>query len=249
MTRHYACEAFATIDDVYDAACGCEAVDGEDDALVATMIDQASDILALLSGLTVAGQCLTTVRPIYKGGCGPTAIANDWTTRFGGIDTIPLRGPNVDIVEILIDGNVIAASDYKLLDGLYLMRISANWPTINDLRRDETQTNTFAITYRFGWPHDKLTNMACVELACELIKDAKGQKSTLRGVTSINIQGATAQVRDRAGALRDGEEQIPVVARWMSLHAPDGPMQVSTVWSPELDQDWELVAVTGPSGS
>ncbi len=248
MTRTYACERFASISDIYDAACGCDLTVDVDDTFVANWLDVASDLLANLSGGVVSGRCLRTVRPVWRGSCGPASF--DWTTRFGGLETIPLRGPNVDIVEILIDGAVVAASDYKLLDGSFLLRIGSEWPKVNDLRRDDSQANTFSITYRFNPAVDTLTFLACVELTCELIKDARGKPSGLpRGVTQASIQGATVQVANRAQALRDGDEQIPVVARWMSVYAPDGPNSVSGVWSPEIDQDWFLVEESGPSGS
>lgn len=247
--RHFAFQRFATIQQVYDGCGGCDLVEGEDDATVATALDMASDILANLSGLQVMGVGLLTVRPVYLGGCAPRN-APDWTDRFGGLDTIPLPGPDIDVVEILIDGAVIAPSDYGLLNGQYLFRRSAEWPTRNDLRLASTEDGTFEITFRRGAEVDLLTTLAATELACELTRDMRGRPTGLgRGVTQASIQGATVVVADRAKALRDGEEQIPVVARWMSIYAPDGPQMVSDVWAPELRQNWNLVVVSGPSGS
>lgn len=258
MALNFACQPFVTADELLDGVCACD-LDAIDDAeLIDDMIDQASDMLSMATGGIVSGICQRTVRPVAL--CGeeydpfyPTYRQyplRDWRRQFGGLNSIPLRAQNPDIVSIHIDGAVISPSDYGLLEGKYLFRRSADWPTVNDLRKADTQVGTFSITYRFGRAPDRLARMACIELACELIKDAKGKPSGLpRGVTSANIQGASIQVRPRAEALRDGDEQIPVVSRFMSLWAPEGMNQVTGVWAPELEQFWNLVEVDGPSGS
>lgn len=253
MATRYACQPFITADDVLDASCGCD-LDAVDDAdLIELMIDQASDILSLVTGGVVSGICTVTVRPVNL--CHDPYIDSmypprDWRRQFGGINTIPLRGPNTDIVEVVVDGVVLNPSEYGLLDNQYLYRKAGCWPQRNDLTSPATQTNTFEITYRFGREPDKLTRMACIELACELLKDVKGKASSLpRGVTSASIQGASISVRNRADALRSGDEQIPVVARFMSIYANDGVNMVAGVWAPELEQFWNLVEVEGPSGS
>ena len=264
MTRNYACQAFAVADDIFDAPCGCDldSTAAEDIIFVEAMIDQASDMLSLATGGTVSGICTVTVRPValcntntvYYGRYEPiipTFPTHDHRRRFGGLNTVPLRGPNTDVVEVVINGVVINPAEYGLLDNLYLMRKIGNWPTYQDLTLDDTEAGTWAITYRFGRGADKLTKMACIELACELIKDATpGKQSSLpRGVVGASIQGASITIRDRAEALRDGAEQIPIVARFLSVYAYEGPGFHSGVWSPELDQDWNLVEVEGPSGS
>lgn len=253
MATRFACQPFITADDVLDAACGCDLDAVEDADLIDLMIDQASDILSLATGGLVSGICTVTVRPVAL--CHDPYIDSiypprDWRRQFGGINTIPLRGPNTDIVEITINGVVINPSEYGLLDNKYLFRRSGCWPSVNDLTLAATQTDTFEITYRFGREPDKLTQMATTELACELLKDLKGKATSLpRGVTSANIQGASISVRSRAEALRAGDEQIPVVSRFLSIYANDGMNMVSGVWAPELEQFWNLVEVEGPSGS
>jgi hypothetical protein len=258
MTLRVACQAFATAEQLLDSNCAC-ALDAEDDAeLIDEMLDEASDLLAQATGHAVTGICTVTVRPValcddnfdpFYPAYDRTSV-RDWRRQFGGLNSIPLRGPNVDVVEVIIDGTVLNPSEYGLLDGRYLFRRAGCWPSVNDLKLETTEPDTFGITYRFGTAGGALGRMACIELACELIKDAKGKSSSLpRGVTSANIQGASISVRDRAAALRDGEEQIPVISRFLANWAPDGPNAVVGVWSPELEQAWNLVQVEGPSGS
>lgn len=247
MTLHFACQAFITADDILDGKCGCELDETDDAELIADCIDQASDMLSVISSGMAAGVCTVTVRPVRLCSDGPAAF--DTTRRFGGIVTVPLRGPETRVVSVIVDGVVLNPSEYGLLDDRYLFRKVGCWPTSNNLRLDDTNVGTWSITYAFGFV-DKLTRMAATELACELIKDGLGKPNALpRGVTSISVQGASASVRNRAEALRDGDEQIPVLARWMSQYAYDGPHTVSGIYSPELDQGWELVEVEGASGS
>jgi len=259
MATRFACQPFVSVDDILDSMCGCDLDASEDVELIELMIDQASDMLSIATGGRISGICTVTVRPVAL--CNDRIwwdnaeylspfATRDWRRQFGGIDTIPLRGPNVDVLEVMIDGVVLNKSEYGLLDNEYLYRKSGCWPTVNDLQKTSLQINTFEITYRFGRDPDKLTRMACTELTCELLKDLKGKPSSLpRGVVSANIQGASLSVRSRAEALRDGDEQIPVVSRFLSVYAYDGPNMVSSVWAPELEQFWNLVEVEGPSGS
>lgn len=258
MALNFACQPFVTVEDVLDGVCACDLDEIDDGDLISDMIDTASDLLSMVTGGLVSGICTSVVRPValcdddfdpFYPKYARTTI-RDWRRQFGGLNSIPLRGPNTDIVEITIDGVVINPSDYGLLDRRFLFRRAGEWPTVNDLTKQSTASNTFEITYRFGNSPDRLARMACIELTCELLKDAKGKPNALpRGVTSATIQGASISVRPRAEALRDGDEQIPVVSRFLSVWAPDGQNQVSAVWAPELEQFWNLVEVSGPSGS
>lgn len=255
MTRRFACQAFITADFVIDGDCGCDldVNDADDEQLIEDMIDMGSDLICLLTGNLITGICTRTVRPVRL--CDTPYISNHPVfsnqRRFGGLDTIPLRGPNVDIVEIVIDGVVINPSDYGLTDNLYLFRRSACWPTANDLRLASTEIGTWEITLRFGVDPDYLTRMATRELVCELIKDQKGRQHALpRGVTSASLQGVSVQVaQSRADALREGNEQLPILARFLSVYGDLAPGAQVGVWSPELEQSWNLVEVEGPSGS
>lgn len=255
MTLQFACQRFCAAEDVFDSDCGCDLDDTvpADVAFVELMIDMASDLLSLISVIT--GICEVTVRPVSL--CGGADYQSqygspDWTNQFGGVETIPLRGPNTNVIEILIDGQVIPFAHYGLFDDSFLYRkVGGEWPTANNLLLDSTQTGTFEVTYRFGRDPDKLTKMAATELACELLLDATpGKKSNLpRGVTAANIQGAQVTIRDRAQALKEGSESIPVVNRFLFAYGLDSINQGGGVWSPELEQRWNLVQVLGGSGS
>ncbi len=245
----YACQQFATATDLLnDEKCACELDAGVDGALIEAVLDMASDALYMLSDGRVTGVCARTVRPVGEGWCPPIGF---WASVYGdapyfgtlhGKNVIPLRGPRVDVVEVLVDGVALTAGEYGLIDDVYLYRVDGSWPSASD----PTDANPFEVTYRFGWPPDFVTKQAAIELACELAKDALGKSSRLpQGTTSANIQGAAVAIRDIAD---DDAEGLARVARFLSLYVPR-ERERSGVWSPELGMGWRLAQAEGPSGS
>ena len=263
MTTQFACQRFATAAEFFaeDVSCGFNVDD--DTTMIESLLDQSSDILYHISGGRIHGICTSTVRPFspypaHRGDWmnwswpghdfGPyTATHENYN---GDLATVPLRGPNTDVVTVYIDGVVLNPSEYGLLDNYKLFRKGGlTWPTSNDLTKDLSQVGTWGITFRFGRTPDYVTKQAVIEMASELGAPLKGRESNLpAGVTSANIQGASITVQDRAEALRDGDQQIPAISRFVGLYAPSG-RGVSGVWSPELRHGLVLVEDEGPSGS
>lgn len=260
MALQFVCSQLCTIADVRATPEGCSFT-GVLDAAISDAIDEASDMLGILTGLRVHGVCTSTVYPVGSGGCGPRndgyyggdlsgwgwsvgSPRNNEADRFGGIQTIPLRGPDTSIVEIKIAGVTLLSTEYKLLDGIYLARVNGGWPSSNSL-----DASGWTITYSYGRAPDYLTRQAAAELAVQLAMFWNGFPNQLpNGLTGANVQGASYSLQDRAEALRAGDEQLPAVARFLGIYAPasaseDGRNRAS-VWSPELEQGWNLVTVT-----
>lgn len=263
MTLQFSCTRFASAAEFFAQECGCPWNATDDTPLVESVLDEASDMLCILSGLRIHGICQVTVRPVGSNAC----YLDPWRTSYGwnwGWDplaygtgpwwlqgTVPLRGPNTDIVDVHIDGALLADSDYGLVNDRYLQRLNGNtWPTANDITLDDTQPGTWSITYKFGRAPDWLTKQATLELACELAREYSNQDNHLPpGVTNAVIQGATVSLPDRADALAQGvNEGIPMVSRFLGVYAPEGQVR-SGVWSPELNLGIDLIEVEGPSGS
>lgn len=253
----YACQPFATVDQFFSGrvGCNCTAVEGEDDALVSTCIDMASDALCQLTGGRVAGICTRVVRPIGEGACwyfdgGYWGYGNE----FGGQNVIPLRGPSTDIISVVIDGALLPGTAYGLLNDRFLYRVDGEgWPSNNDLTKDTTEVGTWAIRYRFNPPPDKITGDAALELSCALVNNLMPgiQDRLMTGITSLNLQGATATIDDIVDALRNGAEDMVSVARFLGIYAPElnGGRNRAVIWSPEMERGWNLVEAEGPSGS
>lgn len=235
-----ACEPFATLEDVLSAPCACNLTEEDHGALIEEYIDEASDFLFVASGGRVAGRCTRTVWPVTDTyGCAR------WDSAYPGaqpfFDAIPLAGPNTEVLKVTIDGVILNPSEYRLYNGNMLIRRSGSWPTSNDLTKDDTDVGTFTVQERFGEAPSRLVSDATVELVCQMIREPNAL-SRLRGVTSANIQGVSVATDAAEG------EGLPAVARFLDRYAPRG-VAVSAVWSPESDNGWRLISVSGPSGS
>lgn len=237
-----ACQAFTTVDSILSKE-GC--VYSEADAiLIADAIDAASDILYVLSGGRVFGICTTTKRPIRRGDCTFWAPAS--YTDMYGVDCIPLTETLISVDVVKIDGVVLASSSYGLIDNHILFRRDGVWPTMNDLRLDDTDEGTFSITYSFGGDPDWLAVAAADELTLQLLAEDARRPGYLRGVTSANVQGASVQINQVAADM--AQKGTPQTARFLGVYAPAGGYPRGA-WAPEMDGGWELVEVEGPSGS
>lgn len=250
----FACSQLSTTADFFAYGCNCslQKDDAADVQTVSDSIDMASDMISILSGGVINGRCMMTLLPFGDGGgCFPMTLYGP-ASPFAGFSAIPLRGPNSEIVSVTIDGANVAASAYRIVhhQGIdYLMRIDGEaWPSANSF--DSSDSSNWSFTVRYGRGPDKITRDAVNELACELAEDFDGRKTMLPpGITSLNLQGASAQLEDMAEALRDGNENMPAVARFLGIYNPTGTRFRSGIYSPELSLGWELFVVTGPSGS
>lgn len=115
------------------------------------------------------------------------------------LSTIVLPGPVYDVVEVLLDGVVLTPGvDYRL-DNLGLARRGGlAWPKCQNMEHDPTEsggdpTDTFLVTYRVGEPVPAGGQLAAGTMACELAKQACGDKTCRlpRRATSVNREGVT----------------------------------------------------------
>lgn len=249
MTLQLACQAFADPDDIYGDTCACSLDEHDDAELVAFVIESASDILVQLSQGRVHGLCVQTVRPFKVDGFDCEPHGDFWDAMVGGIDAIPLRGPDCQVIEVVIDGVVLNPTEYGLLNGNMLFRREGSWPTTNSVTKLSDEAGVFEVTQRFGHAADFITKQACIELACQMATEFIGRKSSLpKGTVSANIQGASVAL-DAALKAEDGEiAGLPRLSRFYAFHC-NGGLPVADVWSPELTHGWQLVTVAGASGS
>jgi hypothetical protein len=101
--------------------------------------------------------------------------------------------PVREITEVLIDGDVLAADQYRLYNARYLMRLdSAHWPWSQNLTLPSTEEHTFSVSYTHGADPPALGVYAATQLACEIFKACNGETCVLpSGVTRIQSQGLT----------------------------------------------------------
>lgn len=255
MSPQLACEPVVTVDEVLEAECACDLNEGEHGDLIDAYIDDASDILYVLSGGRVFGRCQRQVYPFRDvNTCGPRSLlspfgfgsgfAETWVD-WDGVDSIPLRGPNTEIIEITIDGAVIDPTTYGLLNGNKLFRRgSVSWPNTNDVTLADTEVGTFTITYRFGEVANLSKKRAGIELVCSMVKGDKNTLTRLRGIVSANIQGVSVTMQDN----EVDSLGLPELSRFVDIYGNRGLGNVG-VWAPETNHAWHLVTVSGGSGS
>jgi hypothetical protein len=214
----------------------------------------AGQTLRMLTGYRVGG-CAITVRPcsmacaslygeFYAGGsffphinvqgvwvnscCGSTSCDHLGTAR------IVLPGPVGDIEEIVIDGDVLDAENYRVDNGNELVRLDGEaWPTVQNMAVAADAVGAFAVTYLRALKVDGLGALAAGVLACEYASALTGGKCKLpSNVTSIVRQGVSMELsRDLfPGGLTGVREVDLYIQRWNPNHlqAP------SVVWSPDL---------------
>lgn len=195
-------------------------LDSPDPALVARALDVASEIMFHASGRQFRGLCTDVVRPCGSGwawqwverpdGSGhpvplhcecPTIGASSglWCDcSYHDAVTLP-NTPVVEVTEVLIDGQAVAADGWKIVDNRWLIRSPRRaWPCCQRLDLDPTEPGTWQVTYTWGSPVPETGKAAVEELACELVKAwTPGEGCRLpKRVTQVTREGVSWTLLD-----------------------------------------------------
>lgn len=241
MTLRAAAEQFTSLAAVRNSPnCGCVTSADPDDTDLGLLIDQASDALAIVSNMRVYGRSTKTVYPCRTKGTVECACGCH-------LDRVPLPGLDPVVTEVREDGVVLDPATYELHQdrlGWGLVRVSTDttrpdpWPSSQSMWLDNTNDDTFSITYTQGAHIDWVVEQAAIELVCDFAAWDNGNREALpAGARSANMGGVVVTLEERVERLRAGNLG-PAVERFMGLYAPDGRQQ-SEVWAPELEA-WTL---------
>lgn len=188
---------------------------GLDPALVDVLVDAAADMLWRATG-RVYGDCQVTVTACgddcRTAGCGlhpyRDTATGVWRNVCGcggacgcGVDSqISLDGPVAEVVQVTVDGDVLAPTDYRVDDWRWLVRTDGGrWPT----------DGTVDVTYIAGLPVPPQLSLAHGRLACELAKACAGQPCRLPfNTTSVSRRGVTVDLADIQQIVNDGRTGI-----------------------------------------
>lgn len=254
------CTPWITGDDVAD----CCTVETSSGVIFDAVAEQASDLLFELSGRLYAGECERTVRPdcescwcgyqILSRGhiigpwdfgyplelCDSCLVACDPSlVKLAGV---PVRA----ITEVLIDGAVLADTEYRVFNERYLMRLNdAHWPRRQDLTLPDTDDGTWSVAYTYGADPPALGVAAAAQVACEMYKECAGDTCVLpKGVTRITRQGITIdKLAFTSWSFRDGKwaTGLPLVDAFLSMSNPAGLQRRPVLWAPgkrQYAQPW-----------
>lgn len=169
------------------------------------------------------------VLPVYADACGCSAGCGCAPS------SVTLPGPVQSVAEVLVDGVVLAASEYRL-DGDMLVRLGGEaWAMQQDLGLPTTEVGTWSVRYLRGSPVPVVVNNAAGVLACEVARARVGGTCQLPSrLTSISRQGVDVQLLSTEDYLDKGLtgfDQVDMVIRAVN---PDGLRARPRVLSPDL---------------
>lgn len=210
----------------------------------------ASETLYVLSGSQFPGVCEVTIRPCSSTAAYPYAqpfitfrgnrayvdsacSCGTWDTcSCPPISELHLPHDNVtEVSEVKVDGVVLADSLYRLDPPNLLVSRGGPWRCCQNLALDDTEEDTWAVTYTHGTPVPLLGVTAAADLACELYMacdpDAfEGECRLPNNVISIARQGVTVAklvgelfTPNARGPVRFG---IPSIDLFLSTFSPHG---------------------------
>ena len=245
------CNQWTTNDEI--AIC-CSAEVGSDLDLYEEVNTAASRVLWELSGRRFPGVCEKTVRPLCDDCyCGYqvlsrghlvvppgsfSSLCNSCLVACSPSRVLLSGAPVREILEVKIDGAVLAASEYRLDAWRYLTRKNnARWPSTQNLTLDDTEDGTWSVTYSYGENPPEIGQLAARELACELYKSCQGdlECSLPAGISRIQRQGI---VIERSPFIAWGRQQgiwrtgLPMVDLFLNAYNPAGIKRRPVIMTP-----------------
>jgi hypothetical protein len=155
---------------------------------------------------------------------------------------VPVR----EVSEVLIDGDILADTEYRIFNDRYLQRLNnARWPRSQNLTLADTEDHTFSITYTYGADPPSLGVAAAAQIGCELWKQCDAGTCALpSGVTRVTRQGITIdKLAFTSWGYREGRwaTGLALVDAFLATVNPAGLQRRPVLWSPgkrQYAQNW-----------
>jgi hypothetical protein len=246
-----------------------------DPGILESSAEIASEIVYALSGRQFnGGRCTATVRPVATPqglriwglvGAGfysaPYGLASGNSLmagvpgQWGWLDshaTNPKPAhvdlgvyPVTSITQVLIDGVVIPADEYRLDNNRTLTRMLPTadaqatevygWPYTQRIDLPATEPGTFEVQFTYGVAPSNGGIQAAAVLAQQIALAAAGQTHRLPSrVTTVQRQGISAVVMDTGDIIENGRTGLAEVDLWVKAVNPAKLVRRSQVWSPDL---------------
>ena len=227
-------------------------------AVSGTALGMATETLWALTGRQF-GLCSLTIRPCRRscldgltgtsvGGDGgtyprPALVSGRWYNLTCGscagecscspVHEIALPGPVFDVTEVKVDGVVLTADvDYRLDNHRLLVRLGGEWPLCNDLNLEDTEIDTWSVTYRVGVVVPTTGQVAAGVLAVEFAKLLLCDDTCAlpRYVQSVSRQGVDFTFLDPAEVFANRRTCIYLVDLFINTDNPHGLTQRARVF-------------------
>lgn len=159
---------------------------------------------------------------------------------------VVLRGPVAEVTEVLVDGEIVAPSAYRVdvAGGAWLLvRTDGEcWPACQNMTAGPDEAGSFEVTYGLGTAVPEALAIATALLACEYAKHLTGATCSLPAkMTRLSRQGVEVEVAPPdAGTGVTGIKMVDEIVatlnpgklrqppRVMSLDLPEGCDRVTT---------------------
>lgn len=157
---------------------------------------------------------------------------------------IILPGPIFDIVQVDINGDILAATEYRTIDGVRLRRMTNTatgendcWPSCQDLTKNPGLDNTFSVTYRTGLSLSNMAHAAVTQLTAHFIRGCGGGcgcgVGTRQNLQRLSRQGVDLEFADPQQVFTDGRTGIDIVDWFIRGENPYGLGSQLRVLSPD----------------
>lgn len=175
----------------------------------------------------------------FNSGCATACCGNSACA-------VVLRGPVTDVEEVLIDGELIAPSAYRVdvsRGAWLLVRTDGEcWPVCQDFTANEGEEGAFSVTYGFGSPVPEALAIATAMLACQYGKFLTGGVCQLPAqMTRLTRQGVELEVSPPDPA--EGQTGIREVDQVVQALNPSKRQSRPLLFSPDLPENCDRVTV------
>lgn len=138
------------------------------------------------------------------------------------ICAVDLEFPASSIVQVKVDGIVIAPGDYFIYDRRKLVKRVGCFPNCQNLALSSDMIGTFEVTYTQGLPLPAAGQAALDALACEFLKLCAGQACKLPSRwRTLTREGVTMDAFDDFSVLDGGRIGILEVDSWLASVNPN----------------------------
>lgn len=146
-------------------------------------------------------------------------------------EAVRLPGPVGTVSAVTIDGELLDASQYRVEDGIHLVRLEGSWPSAG-LR--VTYTNSIAV--------DEMGAHAAGVMAAEWLKLITAEKNCRLNTSARTVtrQGITMDLV--GGLFPDGVTNIPEIDAYTMLLNPYRLRVAPRVWSPDLQRPHQVTS-------
>ena len=186
------------------------------------------------NGSAALGQRMGSFFPHIRGGVWVNACGCQTADcSCSALSEVILPGPATEIVQVRIDGLVIAPSLYRLDSGNRLVSLGDPWPICQDMKASPLDPGSFEVTYYRGAAPDAMTRAAAGLLAAEFFAACEGGACRLpANVTSVSRQGVSYELQPPD--FPEGITGIPEVDAVIRIYNPNKLKSGFSVVSPDI---------------